>query len=100
MCKWGTTTKVRLEIPADLSHTGQARWKDVAIDSCIANLVGALQAGGTMMRSSCCGHGKTVGRIDLRDGRVLVVITPAKAERRFSNWSMRDTDWLRRSQDA
>lgn len=73
MCKWGTDTLVRVKIPADLSHTGKSHWKDVGIDSCIADLVSALQAADIDMRSSCCGHGTREGRIELVDGRVLIV---------------------------
>lgn len=73
MCEWGNTTLVSVPIPADLSHTGQERndWKP--IDSCIASIVRALNAGGVDTRSSCCGHGKEDGRIDLADGRVLIL---------------------------
>ena len=74
MCDWGTVTRVPLEIPAYLSYTGQARWKNVAVDSCIADIVKALQDGGIGMESSCCGHGKCPGRIGLQDGRVLVIL--------------------------
>jgi hypothetical protein len=43
------------------------------MDACIAPIVQALEAGGVFMRASCCGHGKTDGRIDLQDGRTLVI---------------------------
>jgi hypothetical protein len=76
MCEHGTHEMVRVKIPADLSHTGEARWKDCGIDACIAPLVRALQEGGIDMRASCCGHGKTHGTIDLADGRRLVIQTP------------------------
>lgn len=74
MCKWGISTSVRVKIPADLSYTGEVRWKDELIDSCIAPLVDALQRGGIDMRGSCCGHGKAVGQISLQDGRTLLII--------------------------
>lgn len=73
MCKWGTYKTVRVRIPKDLSHTGVAYWKDVAIDSCIADLVDALQKAGINMRHSCCGHFKTDGEIILEDGRKLII---------------------------
>lgn len=73
MCRQGNTTKIKLKIPADLSHTGHEYWKVVAIDSCIASIVGSLQDGGIDMRGSCCGHGKMDGDIHLQDGRVLVI---------------------------
>jgi len=68
------TKPVRVKIASDLSHTGKAYWKDVEIDSCIADLVSALQEGGIDMRASCCGHGKTKGSILLQDGRKLMII--------------------------
>lgn len=73
MCKWDNWTTVRVKIPADLNATGEARWKDKAIDACIADLVQALQGGGIDMRGSCCGHGEEYGDIALQDGRVLIV---------------------------
>lgn len=72
MCNWGTTRPVIVEVSADLSHTGHAIHKTVEIDSCIADLVGALSRGNIRMRSSCCGHGGD-GEIVLQDGRVLVI---------------------------
>jgi hypothetical protein len=76
MCNWGTEEVVAVRIPADLSHTGTPRWKDVGIDACIAPIVKALQAGGIDMRGSCCGHGRADGKIILADGRVLIVHSP------------------------
>jgi hypothetical protein len=73
MCKWGTHTMVCVRIPADLSCSGRAKWKRMRIDSCIADIVEALQKGGINMRGSCCGHGKGDGSIELDDGRVLVI---------------------------
>jgi hypothetical protein len=49
------------------------------IDRCIHHLVAALNAGGAETAACCCGHGKQAGRIDLADGRVLVVTTPEHA---------------------
>lgn len=71
-CK-NQTHNVLVKIPADLSSTGFARWKYVAIDCCIASIVDALQKDNIDMRGSCCGHGKTVGEIHLQDGRVLII---------------------------
>jgi hypothetical protein len=73
MCAHGTDVLVRVKVPADLSHTGEPLWREFGIDACIAPLVAALQAGGIDMRASCCGHGQQPGRIDLADGRTLVV---------------------------
>jgi len=35
--------------------------------------VAALNAGGVRIEASCCGHGKTNDRIDLEDGRILLI---------------------------
>ena len=45
------------------------------IDWCIHQIVAALNAGGVETVASCCGHGEKDGRIDLADGRNLVVVT-------------------------
>lgn len=73
MCIHGTSRTLHVKVPADLSSTGEAKWRDFAIDACIAPIVAALQAGGIDMRGSCCGHGERDGEILLADGRVLVV---------------------------
>ncbi len=70
MCK-GETEEVLVKIPADLSSTGEEKWKLSKIDKCIADIVEALQKYGIDMRGSCCGHGKTNGYILLKDGRIL-----------------------------
>lgn len=74
MCEHGNETLVRVKIAPHLSHTGKALWRDFGIDSCIAPVVKALQDGGIDMLASCCGHGKAEGRIDLCDGRTLVIV--------------------------
>ena len=51
--------------------------KPVPIDFCIATLIGALNAGGIRTLSSCCGHGRMPGFIELADGRSLA-ITPTR----------------------
>jgi len=73
------TTPVAVKIPADLSCAGEEHWKAAKIDSCIADLVRALQEGGIDMRGSCCGHGKTLGSIDLADGRALLILEQGDA---------------------
>jgi len=75
MCRYGDTVPVCVKIPADLSHSGKSYWRAMKIDRCIAPIVKALQEGGIDMRASCCGHGKTDGKINLQDGRVLVIKT-------------------------
>ena len=72
MCKWNDTKLVRVNIPADLSHTGKAYWTKKAVDSCMADMVDALNKGGILTRSCCCGHGG-VGTILLQDGRVISI---------------------------
>ena len=47
------------------------------IDHCIHQLVAALNAGGVRTVASCCGHRKIPGRIDLEDGRTLVIARDA-----------------------
>lgn len=73
MCEWGTETVVAVWVPARLSHTGQGRWKRVAVDSCIADIVSALQVSGIVTTGCCCGHGEAPGEIRLEDGRRIVV---------------------------
>ena len=46
------------------------------IDWCIHHIVAALNAGGVKTVACCCGHGQQDGRIDLEDGRVLVIKEP------------------------
>lgn len=45
----------------------------VEVDSEIAPIVAALNAGGVETIASCSGHGFRPGRIALRDGRELIV---------------------------
>lgn len=87
MCKWGITTAVRVYVPADLSATGRARWREKPIDSCIADIVEALQNGGINMRGSCCGHGDYFGVIILQDGRMISLCRVG--ESRSLKWALR-----------
>lgn len=73
MCKWGTETLLYVPIPAELSHTGEFHWDYKAVDSCIADIVQALNDAGLYTASCCCGHGKADGQIFLHDGRALVI---------------------------
>ena len=79
MCN--TTTLVNVKIPADLSCSGEEKWKMCKIDSCISDIVNALQVSGVDMRASCCGHGKTEGHIALQDGRGLLILNPVDYEK-------------------
>ncbi len=72
MCKWGDTTEVRLCKPKRFS--GKIF---VAVDSCIASIVQALNSAGIETTGSCCGHDKGRGSITLADGRELL-ITPCE----------------------
>ena len=73
MCNWGDDIALNVLIPAQLSHSGEARWDVKGIDRCIADIVQALNAAGIYTANSCCGHGKTDGSIILHDGRKLIV---------------------------
>lgn len=48
----------------------------VCVDWCIHQIVAALNAGGVRTVACCCGHGRTPGRIDLADGRILTITMP------------------------
>ena len=43
------------------------------VDHCIHRIVAALNAGGVVTKGTCCGHGEVMGRIDLSDGRTLIL---------------------------
>ena len=76
MCEHGISKKVMVRIPAYLSHTKQPKWSSEGIDSCISDIVDALQKGGIDMKASCCGHNphrKSFGDILLQDGRILLI---------------------------
>ncbi len=61
--------KITHENSALLPINGKVR----SIDWCIHHIVAALNAGGVETIACCCGHGKQDGRIDLADGRVLII---------------------------
>ena len=63
----GSIETYREQVPMPLN--GKVRM----IDRCISHVVAALNAGGVETVACCCGHGKQPGRIDLADGRVLVI---------------------------
>ena len=70
----GNFQDVLVKVPAHLSCTGQVERKVKKIDSCITDIVRALQEGGIDMCASCCGHGKALGTIQLVDGRILIIL--------------------------
>lgn len=70
MCAWGDTAVVLC--PAGMNgHNPRRVW--IPVDSCIADLVCALNSGGILTLDSCCGHGKGPGKIRLVDGRSLII---------------------------
>jgi hypothetical protein len=79
MCKWGTEILLFVNIPAEDSYTGEARWDYKPVDLCIAPIVQALNDAGILTAGCCCGHGKGEGSILLQDGRELFI-------RRRENW--------------
>lgn len=75
-CDWGDTVPVTVTVLSELSASGLQEVRKKQIDSCIADIVRALESAGIRMRGSCCGHGKTDGQILLADGRTLKIIGP------------------------
>ena len=47
--------------------------KVVCIDWCIHHIVAALNVAGIITTACCCGHEVKPGRINLEDGRVLII---------------------------
>lgn len=80
MCKWGTDVEINVKVDASLSSSRETKWRTFQIDSCIAPLVKALQEGGVDMLASCCGHEGAPGRIDLVNGRTLLIISREEAD--------------------
>lgn len=100
MCKWGTSVSVLVRVPADLSSTGEEKWRDMGIDACIAPLVDALQKAGIDMRASCCGHGHLPGSIILADGRELLIMPNEAAAQRVIEGYGTDIHGAIRSRDT
>jgi len=73
MCEHGDTVTVPLWISPGYSSTGYWKHKQVKVDSCISELVKALNAKRIYTVGSCCGHGKAPGEIILLDGRKLMI---------------------------
>lgn len=71
-CGWEPVI-MNLPVAAELSHTGKEYMKKQAIDTCIADIVRALNEGGIKTKASCCGHGEASGNIILCDGRSLTI---------------------------
>lgn len=81
MCEWGDTVHKFVLVPAEDHHSqdGEPHWEYKPIDSCIAEIVDALNKAGIYTSGSCCAHGKGVGFISLHDGRQLFVATGVDA---------------------
>lgn len=71
MCLWNNTTIVNIN-----NHP-------IAIDSCIARLVEALNDARLETVASCCGHGKRPSNIALADGRELIIAPDYETGRRI-----------------
>jgi hypothetical protein len=71
MCKWGTTKILNIN------------GKDRSIDSCIFDLVKALNDGGCKTVACCCGHGRSQGDIALADGRELIIMPNFNSSRKL-----------------
>ncbi|HNT30338.1 MAG TPA: hypothetical protein PKL83_05290 [bacterium] len=75
MCEWGTDKIVKLYKPMPVSGRNE-----IAVDSCLADLVQALNNAGIETTGCCCGHGKGDGDIQLADGRILIIKRAAGPE--------------------
>jgi len=73
MCSWGDDVRVRVCMPARLSHTGRARWTVKPVDRCLAPLIRALNRLGALTANACCGHGEATGWIELHDGTTITL---------------------------
>ena len=71
MCEQGLYELVDVIVPP--KSYGGSKIEKAEIDQCIAPLVRALNNYGIPTVSSCCGHGKIPGSIELADGRVLMI---------------------------
>lgn len=77
MCAHGNEVILNVPIPANLSHTGEFRWDNKAVDKCISTIVQALNDAHIYTASCCCGHDVTEPEIILHDGRVIRIINPS-----------------------
>lgn len=81
MCKWNNTETVKLQIPQAVSKRNVCE-----VDSCIVEIVQALNDGGVLTIASCCGHGKGIGNIALRDGRELFIVPDYETARELNEY--------------
>jgi hypothetical protein len=68
MCEWGTEKAVHLYKPMQISKR-----KIIMVDSCIADIVQALNNFEIETIGCCCGHNKYDGEITLADGRQIII---------------------------
>jgi len=69
-------------------HTSGAKQREVLlwdgrrawVDPCIALLVEGINSAGLPTVASCCGHGCQPPRVDLADGRVVMIVDQATAD--------------------
>lgn len=81
MCNHGKVNQVRVCISDSHSHDGKEYIKNAEIDSCISDIVDALENAGIKMFGSCCSHSKRFGilrrrrkgDIMLQDGREIII---------------------------
>lgn len=86
MCEWGTTVRVDVEIPDEVTDREEGYTKPVGVDACIAPLVHALNShAGVTTIASCCGHGNRPGSIILADGRELIVAPDFETARKVDD---------------
>jgi ribosomal protein L32E len=78
VCKWGTLKKVKLCKPSGLSKR-----IEINVDACIADLIQALNNANIETVASCCGHGKGLGIVSLKDGRELHISPDFKSARKL-----------------
>lgn len=64
---------MKVTILAHLSRDGHQHQAVKGVDACIASIVRALNDGGVMTTSSCCGHGRGDGSVLLADGREIII---------------------------
>lgn len=65
MCNCGSFGEYRKQVPMPINR------RVCHIDSCISDIVAALNAANLTTVASCCGHGKFDAVISLDDGREI-----------------------------
>lgn len=75
MCKQGSVKEVKLCKESAARKALGIKVGMAGVDTCIADIVQALNTAGIYTIASCCGHGETDGSIILEDSRELVIKT-------------------------